>query len=67
MNSDIDFKGQDYELIPLGAGRRGCPTMALGVAYLPYGLKKEDIDMNGRHGITVKKKNDLCLVPKKYF
>ncbi|KAK4708066.1 hypothetical protein R3W88_028991 [Solanum pinnatisectum] len=82
LNSDIDFKGQDYEFIPFGAGRRGCPAMALGVAYvelalsnllyafdweLPYGLKKEDIDINGRLGITVNKKNDLCLIPKKYF
>ncbi|KAH0745726.1 hypothetical protein KY285_007383 [Solanum tuberosum] len=67
LNSDIDFKGQDYEFIPFGAGRRGCPAMALGVASvelalsnllyafdweLPYGLKKEDIDINGRPGIT---------------
>ncbi|KAH0777698.1 hypothetical protein KY290_009109 [Solanum tuberosum] len=82
LNSDIDFKGQDYEFIPFGAGRRGCPAMALGVASvelalsnllyafdweLPYGLKKEDIDINGRPGITMNKKNDLCLIPKKYF
>ncbi|KAH0745543.1 hypothetical protein KY285_007200 [Solanum tuberosum] len=82
LNSDIDFKGQDYEFIPFGAGRRRCPAMALGVASvelalsnllyafdweLPYGLKKEDIDINGRPGITMNKKNDLCLIPKKYF
>nr|XP_004249946.1 cytochrome P450 83B1 [Solanum lycopersicum] len=82
LNSNIDFKGQDYELIPFGAGRRGCPGLALGVASvelalsnllyafdweLPYGLKKEDIDINGKPGITVNKKNDLCLIPKKYF
>ncbi|KAL3353581.1 hypothetical protein AABB24_018351 [Solanum stoloniferum] len=82
LNSDIDFKGQDYEFIPFGAGRRGCPAMALGVASvelalsnllnafdweLPYGLKKEDIDINGKPGITVNKKNDLCLIPKRYF
>uniref|UniRef100_M1A611 Cytochrome P450 n=1 Tax=Solanum tuberosum TaxID=4113 RepID=M1A611_SOLTU len=82
LNSDIDFKGQDYEFIPFEASRRGCPAMALGVASvelalsnllyafdweLPYGLKKEDIDINDRPGITVNKKNDLCLIPKKYF
>uniref|UniRef100_M1A610 Cytochrome P450 n=1 Tax=Solanum tuberosum TaxID=4113 RepID=M1A610_SOLTU len=82
LNNDIDFKGQDHELIPFGAGKRGCPGLALGVASvqlalsnllyafdweLPYGLKKEDIDINGRPRITVNKKNDLCLIPKKYF
>ncbi|MCD7472198.1 hypothetical protein HAX54_013206 [Datura stramonium] len=82
LNSDIDFKGQDYELIPFGAGRRGCPGIALGVASmelalsnllyafdweLPYGLKKEDIDTNVRPGITMHKKNELCLIAKSYF
>ncbi|KAG5575287.1 hypothetical protein H5410_055421, partial [Solanum commersonii] len=76
LNSDINFKGQDYEFIPFGARRRGCPAMALGVASvelalsnllyafdweLPYGLKKEDIDINGRPGITVNKKMTFAL------
>ncbi|XP_060180855.1 6,7,8-trihydroxycoumarin synthase-like [Lycium barbarum] len=82
LNSDINFKGQDYELIPFGAGRRGCPGIALGVAStelalsnllyafdweLPRGMKKEDIDTNVRPGITMHKKNELFLIPKSYF
>ncbi|PHU21325.1 hypothetical protein BC332_06432 [Capsicum chinense] len=82
LNSDVDFKGQHYELIPFGAGRRGCPGIALGVASaelalsnllytfdweLPHGMKKEDVDTNVRPGITMHKKNELCLIAKNYF
>ncbi|CAN4090821.1 unnamed protein product [Withania somnifera] len=82
LNSDIDYKGQHFELIPFGAGRRVCPGIALGVASmelalsnllyafdweLPRGMKKEDIDTNVRPGITMHKKNELCLIPKNYL
>ncbi|TMW83075.1 hypothetical protein EJD97_003060 [Solanum chilense] len=81
LNSDIDFKGQHFEFIPFGAGRRGCPGIALGVATvnlilsnllyafdweLPYGMMKEDIDTDILPGLAMHKKNALCLVPKNY-
>ncbi|KAK4343464.1 hypothetical protein RND71_036558 [Anisodus tanguticus] len=80
LNSDIDFKGQNFELIPFGAGRRGCPAIALGVATvelvlsnllhafdweLPCGMKIEDIDTHVLPGLTMHKKKPLCLVPRK--
>ncbi|WMV48405.1 hypothetical protein MTR67_041790 [Solanum verrucosum] len=82
LNSDIDFKGQNFELIPFGAGRRGCPAMALGVANvelvlsnllyafdweLPCGMKREDIDTDVLPGLTMHKKKPLCLVPQNYL
>ncbi|XP_021851292.2 5-OH-xanthotoxin synthase [Spinacia oleracea] len=80
LECSIDFKGNDFELIPFRAGRRICPGMHLGLANmelalanllyyfdweLPYGLKKEDIDNDALPGITMHKKNPLCLLAKK--
>ncbi|XP_049407854.1 5-OH-xanthotoxin synthase-like [Solanum stenotomum] len=81
LNSNIDFKGQHFELLPFGAGRRGCPAIALGVATvelvlsnllyafdweLPRGMNKEDIDTDVLPGLTMHKKKPLCLVPRNY-
>ncbi|WMV48406.1 hypothetical protein MTR67_041791 [Solanum verrucosum] len=81
LNNDIDFKGQDFELIPFGAGRRGCPGIALGVANvelvlsnllytfdweLPRGMKIQDIDTDVLPGIIPHKKKPSCLVPRNY-
>ncbi|XP_054807052.1 cytochrome P450 71A1-like [Prosopis cineraria] len=33
-NSQVDFKGQDFEFIPFGTGRRGCPGISFGIASL---------------------------------
>ncbi|XP_074273836.1 cytochrome P450 71D10-like isoform X1 [Silene latifolia] len=80
-NSSIDFKGNDFELIPFGAGRRMCPGLTLGVANvelplamllyhfdwkLPNGMKAEDLDMDELFGITMRRKNDLLIIPIPY-
>ncbi|KAM3249819.1 hypothetical protein P3L10_011589 [Capsicum annuum] len=38
LNNDIDFKREDYELIPFGTGRRGCPGITLGIAAIELAL-----------------------------
>ncbi|WCJ19256.1 cytochrome P450 family 71 subfamily B polypeptide 34 [Euphorbia peplus] len=77
IGNSIDLKGQDFELIPFGAGRRICPGIHMGLATveislanllykfnwdLPDGFQSEDIDMDVKPGLTMHKKNPLCLV-----
>ncbi|KAF7838251.1 cytochrome P450 71A1-like [Senna tora] len=31
-NNEVDFRGQYFELIPFGIGRRGCPGVSFGIA-----------------------------------
>ncbi|XP_057490886.1 6,7,8-trihydroxycoumarin synthase-like [Actinidia eriantha] len=79
LHSDVDFRGHNFELIPFGAGRRGCPGINMGVAIvelalanllylfdweIPEGMRREDLDTDGLPGLATHKKNDLCLVPK---
>ena len=64
LNSSIDFKGVDFELIPFGAGRRGCPGIAYSMAVIELLVANlvakfdwkladgKDLDMNEGPGIT---------------
>uniref|UniRef100_A0A0E0D2W1 Cytochrome P450 n=1 Tax=Oryza meridionalis TaxID=40149 RepID=A0A0E0D2W1_9ORYZ len=77
--TDIDFNGAHFELVPFGSGRRICPGLAMGVANidefilasmlfcfdwdLPHGVRKEDIDMEEAGKLTFHKKIPLLLVP----
>ncbi|TQD99919.1 hypothetical protein C1H46_014423 [Malus baccata] len=81
LSNDIDFKGTDYELIPFGAGRRGCPGIQFAAAVkeivlaslvhkfdwaLPGGARGEDLDMTESPGGTVHKKYPLKVVAIPY-
>ncbi|CDP19792.1 unnamed protein product [Coffea canephora] len=82
LNISVDMKGKDFQLIPLGAGRRGCPGYSLVLAMvevglanllysfdwdLPFGIKKDDIDTEVLPGLTMLKKNDQLLVAKNVY
>ncbi|CAA6670265.1 unnamed protein product [Spirodela intermedia] len=81
IDNPVDFKGQDFQFIPFGAGRRICPGLSFGVTTVqlklanllyafnwevPGGMGKESLSMEEASGITVHLKADLILRPTKY-
>lgn len=78
LNSDMDFRGANFELIPFGAGRRICPGMNLAhkLVHLMLGslincfdwklesnANLKDIDMEEKLGITLQKAVPLRAIP----
>ena len=78
LNNSIDFRGTDFEFIPFGAGRRICPGITFAIPNvelplaqllyhfdwkLPNEMKNDELDMTESEGITLRRKNDLYLIP----
>ncbi|KAH7867145.1 hypothetical protein Vadar_029447 [Vaccinium darrowii] len=80
-NTQIDFHGKEFQFIPFGAGRRGCPGISFGVTEVEHvlanllywfdwkplsGADGKDLDMSEAFGLVVHKKILLQLVPVKH-
>ena len=77
-SSKMTYKGQDFELIPFGVGRRICLGLPLAHQMihftiasllhlfnwtLPIGMNYEKIDMSDTFGIVLKKAIELHAIP----
>lgn len=79
LGKDIDMKGQNFALLPFGAGRRRCPGYNLGLKLvrsilanllhgfnwkLPHDVKPEDICMEEFYGLTTHPRTPLAMIPE---
>ncbi|TKY73318.1 Flavonoid 3'-monooxygenase [Spatholobus suberectus] len=77
--ADVDVKGNDFEVIPFGAGRRICAGLSLGLRMvqlltatlvhsfdweLENGLNLEKLNMDEAYGLTLQRAVPLSVHPK---
>lgn len=74
LSTDINFRGQDYEFIPFGSGRRSCPGISyalqmehLTIGHLIQGFNyqtpsNEPLDLQEGIGMTMPKVNPVEVI-----
>lgn len=77
-DAGVDFRGNYFELLPFGSGRRSCPAMQLGLHALelavaqllhcfnwslPEGMKPSELDMGDVFGLDAPRAVRLVAVP----
>ncbi|KAJ0582351.1 putative geraniol 8-hydroxylase [Helianthus annuus] len=80
LEVNVDYRGQDFELIPFGSGRRVCPglNMAHRMLHIMLGSliqkfdwklegnkRAQDMDMDEKFGITLQRSAPLKAIPLK--
>jgi cytochrome P450 len=78
VGSNIDVRGHDFQLIPFGSGRRGCPGMQLGLTVvrlvvaqlvhcfdweLPDNMLPTELDMTEEFGLSIPRAKHLLAFP----
>ncbi|GJY39286.1 geraniol 8-hydroxylase-like protein [Tanacetum coccineum] len=76
IGNELDYKGQNFEFIPFGSGRRMCPgiplahrVVSLMVASFVYHFDwklphaREEMDMNDIFGLTLLRATPLLATP----
>ncbi|KAI3931744.1 hypothetical protein MKW98_012154 [Papaver atlanticum] len=78
----IDLRGKDFQLLPFGSGRRGCPGIQLGLLAvrlivaqlahcfdweLPNGILPDDLVMTEEFGLTMPRAKNLLAIPRYVF
>ncbi|KAG7567581.1 Cytochrome P450 superfamily [Arabidopsis thaliana x Arabidopsis arenosa] len=78
LDSSIDYRGLNFELLPFGSGRRICPGITMGITTVelglfnllyffdwevPQGKNVKDIDLEETGSFIISKKTTLQLVP----
>ncbi|KAK2439459.1 cytochrome P450 CYP736A12 [Trifolium repens] len=78
VDKNLDYRGHDFQFIPFGYGRRGCPGIHLGLITvklivaqlvhcfsweLPSNMAPSDLDMAEKFGLSIPRAEHLLAVP----
>ncbi|XP_019182601.1 PREDICTED: cytochrome P450 CYP736A12-like isoform X2 [Ipomoea nil] len=76
--SSVEYRGQDFELLPFGSGRRSCSGMQLGITVIrlvvaqlihyfdwsfPDGMLPKDLNIIGESSLVISRAKHLMAIP----
>ncbi|XP_028801112.1 cytochrome P450 CYP736A12-like [Neltuma alba] len=78
LDGNMDYRGYEFQFLPFGSGRRGCPGLQLGLITvklilaqlvhcfnweLPEDKSPDELDMTETFGLTMPRANHLLALP----